>query len=58
MRLTMKMAKRKYFDNKIESIADHKKRPWDLMPWTHARKPDSSEAIIFKGEPCLTTEDH
>jgi len=28
------------------------------MAWTRARKPDSSEAIIFKGEPCLTTEDH
>jgi len=28
------------------------------MSWTHAWKPDSSEAIIFKGEPCLTTEDH
>jgi len=54
----MKTAKRKYFDDKIESIADHNKRPWDLMAWTRARKPDSSEAIIFKGEPCLTTEDH
>jgi len=52
------MAKCKYFNNKIVSIADHNKRPWDFMSWTCAQKPDSSEAIIFKSEPCLTTEDH
>jgi len=54
----MKAAKCKYFDNKIASIADHNKRPWDFMSWTRTWKLDSSEAIIFKGEPCLTTEDH
>ena len=58
MQCTMKAAKRKYFDEKITSIADHKKRPWNLMSWTRAWKLDSSEAIIFKGESCLTTEDH
>jgi len=58
MQRTMKVAKCKYFNNKIESIADHNKRPWYLMSWTRTRKLDSSEAIIFKGEPCLTTEDH
>ena len=55
---TMKIAKHKYFNDKIVSIADHNKRPWNLMSWTHARKLDSSEAIIFKGKPCLTTKDH
>jgi len=58
MQCTMKAAKCKYFNNKIESIADHNKRPWDLMSWTCTQKLDSSEAIIFKGEPCLTTKDH
>ena len=55
---TMKTAKCKYFNDKIVSIADHNKRPWDLMSWTRTQKPDPSEAIIFKDEPCLTTEDH
>jgi len=36
MQRTMKTAKRKYFNDKIESIADHNKRPWDLMAWTCA----------------------
>jgi len=54
----MKVAKCKYFDNKIDSIADHNKRPWDLMSWTHTQKPDSSEAIIFKSKSCLTIEDY
>ena len=54
---TTKNAKRKYFDEKIEHILTQNKRSWDLMSWVHAPKPDSSEAIVFKGEPCLTTED-
>ena len=53
----MKNAKCKYFDEKIEHIASNNKRPWDLMSWVHAPKPDSSEAIIFKGKPCLSIED-
>jgi len=28
------------------------------MSWTCTRKPEASEAIIFKGKPCLTTKDH
>ena len=36
MQCTMKAAKHEYFDDKIESIADHNKRARDLMSWTCA----------------------
>jgi len=57
MRHTMKNAKRKYFNKKIEHIASNNKWPWDLMSWVRAPKPDSSEAIVLKGKPCLSIED-
>ena len=53
----IKNAKCKYFNEKIEHIASNNKRPWDLMSWVRAPKPDSSEAIVFKGKPCLSIED-
>jgi len=57
LRRTTKNVKRKYFDEKIKHISSQNKRSWVLMSWVRAPKPDSSEAIVFKGEPCLTTED-
>ena len=57
LRCITKHAKRKYFEEKIKHILSQNKRLWDLMSWVCAPKLDSSEAIVFKGKPCLTTED-
>ncbi|KXN90290.1 hypothetical protein AN958_04323 [Leucoagaricus sp. SymC.cos] len=49
---TMQIAKRKFFDAKIEEIAEDNKRPWDLMPWVKDCKLPPARAIIHNNKPC------
>ncbi|KAJ2911570.1 hypothetical protein MD484_g8847, partial [Candolleomyces efflorescens] len=51
-RSTVKAAKRKFFDARIEEISGTNKRPWDLMDWVKERKNPPCEAIQFNGQPC------
>jgi len=44
-RRTVKAAKRKFFDSRIEDIALLNKCPWDLMEWVKQRKLPACEAI-------------
>ena len=56
-RRTAKAAKRKFFDRRIEEIAESNKRPWDLMEWVKQRKLPPCEAIQHKGKPCHQMSD-
>src|SRR5207302_1742402 len=48
----VRLAKRKFFDERINHIANTTQRPWDLMDWTKQRQLPTHEAIKFQGEPC------
>jgi len=49
---TVKAAKCKFFDSRIEDIALSNKRPWDLMEWVKQRKLLACEAIQYDGQSC------
>jgi len=51
-RKAVKLAKRKFFDDKIEEIAVTNGRPWDLTEWVKQRKLPPCEAIQYDGKPC------
>src|SRR5205807_2389818 len=48
----VRLAKRKFFDERIDHIANTTQRPWDLMDWTKQRQLPTHEAIKYQGEPC------
>jgi len=56
-RRTVKAAKRKFFDSRIEDIALSNKRPWDLMEWVKQRKLPACETIQYKGQSCHEMDD-
>ena len=43
------MAKRIFFDNKIQETVLTNKRPWNLMNWIKKQKLPATEAIKFNG---------
>ena len=51
-----RIARRKYFDRKVEEVASENKRPWDLMNWVGPRNTLSLEGLSFNGKPCETKE--
>ena len=56
-RKTVKIAKRLFFDNKIQEIVLSNKRSWDLMNWVKNHKLPAIKAIKFNGLPCNHLDD-
>jgi len=50
----IQVAKREFFDNKIQEIAFSNKRPWDLMNWVKKKNLPTIESILHEGQPCNT----
>jgi len=46
---TTHAAKRKFFNRRIQDIANKKAQPWDLAAWVKQRQLPSYEAISFRG---------
>ena len=53
-KVTIREAKRTFFDKKIHEIALSNKRPWDLMNGVRKKALPSIETISHKGQPCNT----
>ena len=48
----VKMAKKSFFDSKIQEVALTNKRPWDLINWIKKHNLSIIEAIKFNGRLC------
>ena len=55
-KVTVREAKRSYFNSKILEIANSRCGPWELMNWTKKRNLPATEAINFNGSPCLSLD--
>ena len=53
----VRLAKRIFFDEKIQEIAMSNKRPWDLMNWVKKKSLPAVEAISYEGHPCNSLSD-
>ena len=50
-RKSVKIAKRVFFDNRIQEIASNNKRPWDSINWVKKQRLPATKAIKFNGLP-------
>ena len=53
----VRLAKRIFFDEKIQEIVMSNKRPWDLMNWVKKKSLPAVEAISYEGHPCNSLSD-